>query len=244
MECHRAQGYKIGDVRGGISVRFNISDVEDALTEFLWEDVIVFVFAVIFIPITFFSVIRLFQRKVLRAEQQILKLANTDSLTDLYNRRFLMDRIEQNIEQCRRYDHRLGFIMLDLDHFKQINDQYGHQVGDEVLKKVAEVLRANTRKNDCASRYGGEELALVLPETNFKASIELAEKLRKMISQIEIKAGNDVLKVSASLGVSGINGNSIEDNLASVHQLIKAADDALYRAKQGGRNRVCSADEI
>jgi len=239
LACHSQQGYKVGEISGGISVRFNISGIEKALAESLWRDTAIFVFISLLLFLSFFSVIWFFQKNILRSEKKITELANTDSLTGLYSRGFLMDIFEHKFEQSQRYNHPLSFIMIDLDHFKQVNDQYGHQVGDEALRKVANVLTANIRKSDLAARYGGEELAIVLIETEFNVACELAEKLREIISNIEIGVGNNTLNITASLGVSSINSDASEDDIENVDQLIKVADDALYRAKHEGRNRVC-----
>jgi diguanylate cyclase (GGDEF)-like protein len=244
LACHARQNYKIGEVRGGISISFNITDIEKALKRSFLHSASIFLTLFIFLVFTFFMVIRSFQKKILHTEQKIIEMANVDDLTGLYNRRYLMNRLKMDLERCQRYKRELGFIMLDLDYFKNINDQYGHLVGDEVLKSVAEVLQKNTRKNDYIARYGGEEIALVLPETELKTSINLAEKLCKLINQLEINVGDDVLKVSASFGVSNLNQDSNKDNMSADDILIKDADEALYRAKDRGRNQVCSTDNI
>ncbi len=242
LACHEKQRYKVGEVRGGISISFNITEIENNLKSSLLYSAVFFLMLFIFLVLIFFIVIRLFQKKVLHAEQKIMELANVDGLTGLYNRRYLMERLDVDLERCQRYTRNLGFIILDLDCFKNINDQYGHLAGDEVLKKVAETIQENTRKNDYAARYGGEEIVLVLPETRLEVSVNLAENLCKILSQLEIDTGSDVLKITASFGVSEISGDPNMDSSAVKDHLIKSADEALYCAKESGRNQVCSTD--
>ena len=161
-------------------------------------------------------------------------LASIDRLTGLYNRRYLDQQLTLELERALRYRHGLGLIMIDIDHFKQFNDRYGHQKGDEVLSAAGAILRENTRATDLAARYGGEELAVLLPEVTPGQAQLAAEKIRRQIeAESEARTG---LKITASLGVA-VSGQASRGPGA----LIAAADAALYRAKEKGRNRVEAA---
>ncbi len=150
-----------------------------------------------------------------------------DPLTGLYNRRSFEAFYHQEVAKCRRYSAPLSLILVDLDHFKNVNDTYGHQVGDRVLAAVAAILREATREADLAARWGGEEMALLLPETDGQGADVVAEKLREKIAG---HAFPEAGQVTASFGVATMNSDAMD--------LIAAADNALYRAKASGRNRV------
>jgi two-component system, cell cycle response regulator len=166
---------------------------------------------------------------------RLAALAQTDPLTQVLNRRALTDRLTSELDRARRYGHSVAVLMLDLDHFKLINDTRGHLVGDGVLRDIAEILRGAVRSADFVARYGGEEFVVVLPETSSEGAIHFAERLRERIAGTEFQAGmGNSLTLSASIGVSLFPGPRI----ASVDDLLAAADTALYRAKSEGRNRV------
>lgn len=157
-----------------------------------------------------------------------------DPLTGLYTRRFLMENMEGEIKRCKRFIRPMSFIMADLDHFKNINDTYGHLTGDKVLSAVGQILKSNTRETDRVARYGGEEIAIVLSETSLKDAYLVAEKLRRLVEQTAIETDARALKVTLSLGVTSFLGGN-ED---TVEAIIQRADQALYEAKQSGRNQV------
>ena len=155
----------------------------------------------------------------------------------LYNRRHFMERAEQELSRAHRYGSPLSMLMLDIDHFKLINDRYGHKVGDTVLKAVADLSHATLRDVDILGRLGGEEFAVLLPETDQPAALDAAERLRETIANARIPlAGGEPVSFSVSIGVSSMG--SVEDNIDA---LLNRADKALYEAKDGGRNRVCGA---
>ena len=166
-------------------------------------------------------------------QEELERLANFDSLTGLENRRAILRRLEDQIKHASRYKEELSVIMLDIDHFKQVNDHYGHLTGDDVLEKVATVVRQVIRDPDTAGRYGGEEFVIVLPKTNLSAALYVAERIREAIEAAEMKApeGN-VFGITVSQGLSSYKPGEGE------HALISRADAALYRAKENGRNRV------
>jgi len=166
--------------------------------------------------------------------------AITDGMTKLYLHTYFKNRLQEEIALTRRYKRKLSVIMLDIDHFKIFNDTYGHQTGDVVLKEVASILKNNTRESDLVARYGGEEFVIMLLETDEQGGKWVAEHLRKMIEEKDVKENDNILKVTVSLGVSTFNYT--ED--ISSEELIKEADVALYYSKENGRNQVNHYSEI
>lgn len=164
---------------------------------------------------------------------QIHRQAVTDELTGLANHGRFQERLSKEFEQVRGHGHPLGLIMLDIDDFKLVNDTFGHQQGDLVLKQVAMALRASSRQADTAARYGGEEMALILPNTDLEGSYAIAERLREAIQSLRVGRldGGEPLRVTASLGVAATSEGE-------KHELIACADKALYRAKRRGKNRA------
>ena len=157
----------------------------------------------------------------------------TDDLTGLANRRGFDDRLVGEVERAKRFGHALGLVLLDIDDFKDVNDSFGHQQGDLVLREVAKVVRDSLREIDEPARYGGEELAMVLPETDLEGAYNLAERVRERIAAMMLPVGRDgdVLRITASFGVA-----AVPDTPADEAALIAAADAALYEAKRGGKN--------
>lgn len=167
-------------------------------------------------------------------------LAITDPMTELYNYRKLSRDLEREVMRSRRYNHPFSFIMADLDLFKQLNDTYGHQAGDTVLRQVTHALDSGRREVDRDYRYGGEEFCVLLPETRAHEAFEVAEKLRRRIESmdVEVEGAETPLKVTISMGVA-----SFPEDGDDAEGLITAADAALYRAKEGGRNMVVASVE-
>jgi len=165
------------------------------------------------------------------------RMAKLDSMTGLYNHGFFQDRLKEEIRRSERYERPLTLLMLDIDHFKALNDTYGHPVGDAILKNVSKMLRATARLEDIVARYGGEEFAVILPETGAEGARLFADRVRKQLeSRMRGKAGLPAdTKVTVSVGVAGWSGEGTPEDL------IDGADRALYRAKKEGRNRVCVA---
>ena len=165
--------------------------------------------------------------------EELERLANFDSLTRLYNRRAILRRLEDQIKHASRYKEELSVIMLDIDHFKNVNDHYGHLTGDDVLENVATLVRQSLRDTDRAGRYGGEEFVIILPKTNLSAALYVAERIREAIEAAEMKAPEgDVFTITVSQGLCSYEPGEDEQCL------ISRADGALYRAKESGRNRV------
>jgi diguanylate cyclase (GGDEF)-like protein len=165
----------------------------------------------------------------------VRRQAVTDELTDLANRRRFMEVLQQEVARAARFDQPLALVLFDLDYFKQINDQYGHQMGDEVLRATAAVIRGRVRETDLPARVGGEEFGVILSGTDVQGAAALAENLRIDLTQLVDVLGPDS-PVTASFGVAEIGRGG------SAEFLIGSADRALYRAKALGRNRVCAAD--
>jgi diguanylate cyclase (GGDEF)-like protein len=167
------------------------------------------------------------------ALREVQRLAITDSLTNLYNRRHFSKVGEGEVQRARRYQRPLSAIMLDIDHFKRVNDTYGHTVGDQILQGVAESCRQELRGVDVVGRYGGDEFVILLPENDLATAEQVAERLRKSIAQRQLNNTRGPATVTASLGVATIDGKS-----PTLETLLSRADQALYSAKQKGRNRV------
>jgi diguanylate cyclase (GGDEF)-like protein len=167
--------------------------------------------------------------------ETVQRQAVTDELTGLSNVRELHTVLDREIERSRRFNSPLGLVMIDIDDFKQVNDVHGHQQGDEVLAAMASVLRDHSRDIDEPARYGGEELAVVLPQTDSEGAAQLAERMREAVERMRVShvSGNGKLAITASFGVA-----SVPDSASDKSSLIAAADAALYRAKRSGKNRV------
>ncbi len=168
------------------------------------------------------------------------RLANTDGLTGLYNHRYLHQRLEQEIERSDRYGRHLSLVMADVDRFKVYNDAFGHPRGDELLIAVAETLRQISRASDVVARYGGDEFALILPETPAKEARRVAERARRGVEALHLLPGDGPIaaQVTLSLGVA-----SFPAGQGTKEDLLAAADGALYEAKRQGRNRVSVAGQ-
>jgi diguanylate cyclase (GGDEF)-like protein len=167
--------------------------------------------------------------------EQVNRLPITDPMTGLYNYRKLTRDLDREIVRSKRYRHPFSFIMADIDHFKNLNDTYGHQAGDAVLREVARTLNSSRREVDRVYRYGGEEFSILLPETDWPEALEVAEKLRKKIAAMEVRTDGqeEAITATISMGVASFS----HDSLALEH-LVSAADEALYRAKEMGRDKV------
>ncbi len=174
-----------------------------------------------------------------RMHQEATKLATTDGLTGLNNHRTFQERLEIEIARSKRFNHRLSLLLIDIDYFKKFNDNFGHRVGDEVLRRVACLLAESTRNIDFAARYGGEEFVLILPETAIEGAVLTAERIREVIARRKMNVDGKDLSVTVSIGVA-----SFPEDADDREMLIERADNALYSAKKSGRNKVVAFKNI
>ena len=190
--------------------------------------------------LTFAMVASAFYLKYMKSEEKIIQyykrleqLVNTDALTTLWNRRAMNEHLSILVNNHNKYQTDFSVTILDIDFFKKVNDTYGHQYGDYVLKTVAELMKQSFRKTDLLYRYGGEELIMIMPETNIEGALIPVQRLRRMVEEYDFEYNGVKAKVTVSIGLT-MN----YQNLSSSAEILKTADEALYRAKEGGRNRV------
>jgi two-component system, cell cycle response regulator len=184
--------------------------------------------------------IKSLQDQLRRTQQKLAEQAITDELTGLKNRRAFDERLQEEFRRAQRYTDPVSLIMIDLDHFKRVNDRYGHPFGDVVLRGAAEEIRASTRDPDICARYGGEEFAVILPKTHLSGALTVAERVWKQLAARvftvpEGSAGDPQFQVTASLGIAFYPSKDI----TSPELLLRFADEALYQAKRAGRNTIC-----
>lgn len=233
LPCHALQGYKIGDIRGGISISIPAQQVIDELTSTRIYTIIAAITILTMLLSAIIYISQHFVNNLKNSEKQLVKLATTDSLTGILNRGEGIRRIQQEISRSLRAQQPLSIILVDIDHFKRINDNFGHQVGDRVLQLIAASLATTLRNYDIICRYGGEEFLVMLPNTELNKAMETAERLRQVIAEnaTETEDGKTI-KLTISLGVSSLQvGDSLDG-------LVYRADNALYIAKEEGRNQV------
>jgi diguanylate cyclase (GGDEF)-like protein len=178
----------------------------------------------------FILVVDITERKKL--ENHLAQLSITDPLTGAHNRRYFMETALKEITRSKRYKTALSMVLLDIDHFKKINDTYGHSTGDEVLKALVSATESALRDSDVFCRIGGEEFAAILVETDIELAQSTAERIRLMLEALEVAVEGDTIKMTVSMGLSQLR---TDDDL---DKLMKRTDDALYQAKESGRNRV------
>jgi diguanylate cyclase (GGDEF)-like protein len=185
-------------------------------------------------------------RAALRAKRYLDLLAtraHIDGLTGAWNRTYFGQRMSEEVAAVQRYGRGVSLVILDLDHFKTLNDTYGHPFGDQVLQRVGELLTAVLRTVDAPCRFGGEEFAIILTQTDLTGAVRAAERIREELIGLSFYAKNGVVKVTASFGVTCSSLFS-GPRTASVERLVQSAADALYEAKREGRDRVCAATSI
>ena len=175
--------------------------------------------------------------ETVKFEQRLVELNMIDALTGINNRRSFEIHLGEEADRHKRYGHPLSLIMFDIDHFKNVNDTYGHQCGDYVLQTIAVLIGNSIRSEDVLARYGGEEFCCILPETPMEAALILAERFRGMIADHSFCCQHNVIELTISLGVSSMGAET-----TTAQQLLKKADDGLYLAKNRGRNRTEAVD--
>jgi diguanylate cyclase (GGDEF)-like protein len=169
-----------------------------------------------------------------QAEMELERLARTDVLTGVTNRRHFFELAEPQFASAQRYSHNIAILLLDVDHFKQVNDSYGHLAGDLILQRVARECQGHLRSSDVFARYGGEEFICLLPEQSLEGALETAERIRLMLERAEVLWDHQSIRVTASIGVALLQ----EDLALTLETLINRADQALYESKANGRNQV------
>lgn len=213
------------------------------MLESFWEVALVdaVLLTVIVAPVAYFVFIRPRDRHIQAVMQELEQarleaenLARFDALTGILGRRALFEALDNEIERTRRYGGKLACLMLDLDHFKTFNDKYGHQFGDEVLRRTAEVLKRHCRANDIPGRYGGEEFMIVLPETGIDGATAFAERIRLAFAGTPLDRGEE--RITVSVGVA-----AWRESHDSSSRLVAEADEALFAAKAAGRNVVVAS---
>jgi diguanylate cyclase (GGDEF)-like protein len=222
-----------GDVRGGISVSIVVAEI---LQEMRGNSVLLILSALgiiaLIITILYF-ILRVFIKDLREADRKLVEMATKDNLTGLLNRREALRRIEEEFSRSHRTLKPISFALIDVDHFKKINDTYGHSVGDHVLQTLAAILQGSLREYDILCRYGGEEFLIAFPETDRTTAKSIAERLRMSITEKELSVPvSSSLRVSVSIGVAQTEG------ARTIDQAISGADNALYAAKEKGRNQV------
>jgi len=201
------------DHMGIIPIAFSCEEIRQAILAYVIITILAYVF----------------EDALLKSYNEVSRLAITDQLTGLYNRRYIFEKLAEEIKKASRYKKKLCVILLDIDDFKKINDQYGHDTGDAVLREVARILKENTKESYTVGRLGGEEFVIICPETDAHLGKVVAEKIRKAIENLNVPP---VSKLSVSIGISEFSGR--ED----INELLKKADIALYRAKNTGKNKI------
>jgi two-component system cell cycle response regulator len=164
----------------------------------------------------------------------MIKMSTRDEMTGLYNYRYFIETLQQELSASRRYKYDLVVCMIDIDYFKKINDNYGHPAGDDVLATFGQLLKENTRESDLPCRYGGEEFGVILTHTPIKNAFVVMERFRNIVEKTEFSYKGKMFPVTVSIGLTTLSG----DNKKTLDQLIDEADQALYRAKKTGRNKT------
>jgi len=235
LKCHESQGYKVGDIRGGISIRvpFHETDGQLKMNMLIMIALSFLTLGIVFAAVYVMASVMV--KKLDAAQEQLKEASITDALTGMKNRRYIMEKLAEEFERFERTSSVFGIIMMDIDHFKAVNDAFGHVFGDLVLKTVAERMMKHMRIYDLAGRYGGEEFIIVAPGIASPELTKLAERTAEIIRAEKITDGVNEIKVTVSIGATLVNPSD-----KSYETVLQRADSALYKAKQEGRNRVVS----
>lgn len=232
QRCHFKFNYNIGDPHGGISVTIPFTQTEEVMVLNRLSIIGLSILTLALLLGSTFIMLNTLGKKIEAAQDALREASIRDELTGLHNRRYLMSRYNDEYERARRNGTGLGLLMIDIDHFKVVNDTYGHLAGDEVLRNVAQTLAGMLREYDVAGRYGGEEFVVLLAETALADMVKLAERIGEKIAQLEIYGTLSGIHVTISIGVAALYDDDTPETL------LQRADHALYRAKDEGRNRT------
>jgi diguanylate cyclase (GGDEF)-like protein len=202
-----------------------------------WANVSVFLFAVLLVTASSFSILMLtstrLEMELKSAQEEMELLAHTDHLTGLYNRRYFMEYAQREFIRARRFNQSVSILFADLDYFKEINDKYGHRIGDKVLKRTGEIIQSHVRQVDLSARFGGEEFIILLIQGTAETMPNVAERIWKAIEADILEVDNQQIPYTISIGVASLQAKD-----KSVQDVIDRADTALYHAKKSGRNQV------
>ena len=239
LKCHAWTGIKVGGLRGATDIAIPL-DVYQAVVQKTERTLAKTHGGILLVGLAVIGLVsrrsRLRAKEIIQYQENLEQLARHDSLTGLLNRRYFFDLAEQELARALRHDRPLSLLMIDIDLFKQVNDTYGHAVGDKTLQKLSQIFSEIVREIDIVCRMGGEEFAILLPETGKEEAIEVAERLRLSVEKTEIPMEHGLpLHFTISIGVASLKKQS--DNIDT---LLSRADNALYEAKRTGRNRVCT----
>jgi diguanylate cyclase (GGDEF)-like protein len=235
--CHA--DYELGSVRGAVSINIPMDEVDQQLQQ---TGVTLIGFAVVTLGLAVGAsqlFVNRLQRKMDEASEAISEMAVTDELTDLPNRRATLERLAEEFSRAKRTLEPLSVIIVDIDHFKGINDRHGHAVGDAVLREVADRMRESIREYDVAGRIGGEEFLIISPATGLEAATGVADRVIEELRAEPVNVGDLVLNVTSSAGVGTIRSSDERGDV-----LLARADDALYVAKEAGRDRVRTQNHL
>lgn len=233
LECHKSRKYAIGDVMGAISITL---PAEPVLAENRATKALLISWAVATMCLLASSTYFLTRRLLIKLDEvrnNLVLQATTDELTGLMNRRNILKRLDEELQRAVRLQERLCIMIIDLDHFKRINDTHGHLFGDVVLKSAAASFRDTVRSYDIIGRIGGEEFLIISPGVDMEEAIGLADRVRMRVSELEFRQGEQKITVTLSVGATFLESSDL-----GIVSMMKRADRALYQAKEQGRNRV------
>lgn len=234
LTCHEAGGYRVGDIRGALSVRLDLAETDTELRRNAIGLAILWAAGVASLAFVMFGLVYRMASRLERGEARLRVLASTDELTGLANRRTAMERLSAEFEHSRRGHGVVGVLIIDIDHFKNVNDEHGHATGDEVLTSVARSLAEGVRAYDTVGRIGGEEFLVIAPDIDHSELAGLAERVRAHVEGKSVAVGDgELVRVTVSAGGAMYRG---ADERAD--DVLARADAALYAAKEAGRNRV------
>jgi len=232
LRCHEKQGYRLGDLRGGLDVSIPYASTAAAMRRNVWLFGGLALAASVGLVTAFGTLFGRYQRRLEEAARQLRHVASVDELTQLANRRTAIERLEEEMARARRTGEPLSVVTLDIDYFKRVNDTGGHAAGDAVLREVAARLAATVREYDVTARMGGEEFLVVCPAADTEAGVALAARLLEATRHRRFSAGDKSFEITVSAGVTTLAANDDTDTL------LARADEALYAAKAAGRDCV------
>ncbi|MCE5313368.1 MAG: diguanylate cyclase [Nitrospiraceae bacterium] len=232
LACHHNQGYKIGDIRGGINVNIPVGHIDEQLTRSKYILIATGIATLILIIAVIYFMSKTLILRLEEARQTMRKQALVDELTQVYNRRFLMKKLKSEFDRSTRYGTGLSLVMIDIDFFKNINDTYGHLFGDLVLARAAHMIQDNLRSYDVLARYGGEEFMIVCPDSDVNEAKAVADRVHEKLKQEVISDDTHTTSITISAGITERRPDDTMDTLLS------RVDTALYQAKLTGRDKI------